>query len=345
MVATQTQERALKRADGVRELVKQRGLLDVLAALEELHSDGNSGPSVRLRTPYIRNSVMPYGDLWSQHAFPSFVEFDERRRPAERILPPLARLLLSQGVALEFHLVALFVAQAQARSGARWENEIPITKRSNGIAWVDLMAVSAKSRTGGGRSSSYTANKTRQLRASLNLLSNHKLVDIGDPGVRNRYEGFKLLSEDAVSSAASSVEYRVPREHEAVINVPFQFFTRGWVYLLTKSEIAAYFMWLSLSAESEWVTGLWRQRAGLFGLSRDVHDTTQALAAYGLVDVLPSRERRQNGTWRNFNAGDKPYGNKIRVNRRGLWRSAPKTVEGVLRKTAALGKWSRVVGE
>lgn len=345
MVATQIQARALKRADGVRELVKQRGLLDVLAALEELHSGGNAGRSVRLRSPYIRNGAIPYGDLWSPQGFPSFIEFDKRRRPAERVLPPLAKLLLSQGVALGFHLVALFVAQAQARPGARWENQIPITKRGRGIAWVDLMAVSAKSSTGGGRPSSYAANKTRQLRASLNLLSNHRLVDIGDPGVRNRYEGFKLLSEDAISSAASFVEYRAPRENEAVISVPFEFFTRGWVHLLTKSEIAAYFMWLSLSAEGEWVTGLWRQRAGLFGLSRDVHDTTQALAAYGLVDVLPPRERRQNGTWRNFSAGEKPYGNKIRVNYRGLWRSAPKTVEGVLRKTAALGKWSRVVGE
>ncbi|WP_330238797.1 hypothetical protein [Streptomyces sp. NBC_00525] len=258
----------------------------------------------------------------------------------------MAHLILSQGVALKFHLMAMFVAQCQTKPGRTWGNSIPLGRRESGAtSWLDLMAVSASSGKGSTQASAYTANKLRQFRSALGLLSRRGLADIGVPGARDRYEGFRLLTEDGRSSPAGAVDYRVPREEEETLSIPVQFFTRGWVQVLTKSEIAAYLMWSQLSSGAEYHVASWRERAGLFGLSRDVHDTVQALEAYRLLDVMKPRERRGDGTWRGFNRGAHPFSNRIRINPRGLLRPAHDVVGGVLRKTATLGKWSRVIGE
>ncbi|WP_329197162.1 hypothetical protein [Streptomyces sp. NBC_01435] len=60
------------------------------------------------------------------------------------------------------------------------------------------------------------------------------------------------------------------------------------MHALTKSEIAAFLMCLQLASEEEYRSISWKEQAGLFGLSRDVHDAMQALEAYRLIkdDVL-----------------------------------------------------------
>lgn len=346
---TQNQQRVRKRAEALRTLVRERGLLEVLDATEKLWADGLEPKDIRIRILYLRNRAIPDTDLWSSYPWPSALRFgpafDERRRPADRVLPPMVHLILSQGVALKFHLVAMFVAQCQAKPGRTWGNSISLGRRGLGsTSWLDLMAVSANSGIGGTQSA-YTSNKLRQFRSALSLLSKRGLVDIGMLGVRDRYEGFRLLAEDGRSSPAGVVDYRVPREDEDALRIPVEFFTRGWVHVLTKSEIAAYLMWLQLSSGSEYRAASWKERAGLFGLSRDVYDTSQALEAYRLIDVLKPRERRGDGTWRGFSSGAHPFSNRIRVNPHGLRRMAHDAVGGVLQKTATLGKWSRVIGE
>ena len=53
-----------------------------------------------------------------------------------------------------------------------------------------------------------------------------------------------------------------------------EFFTNGWVNLLTPSETVAYLMWLDVTQnpvhEEPYVTGV--ERAGHFGLGRDAYD-------------------------------------------------------------------------
>jgi len=345
--ATQHQERVSKRADSVRVLVRERGLLDVVSATEKLWSNGRSPHNVRVRDTYIRNRQMPDGPLWTTPSetpeLPVGPPVDERRRPAPHILPPLARLLVSQGVAMQFHLTALFVAQCQTRPGGTWKNMIPLSRNSaiSAPTWLDLMAVSASAKGEVAQASTYTRNKLRQFRSALKFLSDRNLVDLGRSGVGRRYEGFKLLAEDSSSSGAGVTEYRVPRDEEAHLEVPAHFFTRGWVHVLTKSEIAAYLMWRHLGAASSYAMASWQQRAGIFGLSRDVYDTHQALEAFGLIKVVKPKERRDDGTWRGYTEGAPLYSHRVHVLPSGLAAQSHEVVEKALRKAATLGKWSK----
>lgn len=346
---TQNQQRGRKRAEMLRVLVRERGLPDVLAAAEKLWSNGHAPNEIRIRTLYARNPNIPDVDLWAPFPIPAQLRFgpelDERKRPASHILPPMARLIVSQGVALQFHLTALFAAHCQSRPGRAWDNQIPLSRRTpDSVNWLDLVAVSAKSSGSSAQASAYTRNKLRQFRSALGLLARNHIVDLGKPASVNRYEGFRLLSEDASSSSVGAIEYRVPRGDEDTLKIPFQFFTRGWVHVLTKSEIAAFLMCLQLASEEDYLSISWKERAGLFGLSRDVYDATQALEAYRLINIMRPRGRREDGTWRGFSSGGQPFSNKIRLNLRGLWRPAHEVVEAAVMKTAVLGKWSRPLG-
>ncbi|MGW3007437.1 hypothetical protein ACWC9R_01155 [Streptomyces sp. NPDC001219] len=244
---------------------------------------------------------------------------------------------------MQFHLTALFVARCQTQPGRSWKNVIPLSRNGSvsAPAWLDLMAVSASSKGEVAQASTYTRNKLRQFRSALKLLSERNLVDLGRSEAGRKYEGFRLLSEDASSSGAGVTEYRVPRADEAPLELPAHFFTRGWVHVLTKSEIAAYLMWRQLGADSSYVMASWQERAGMFGLSRDVYDTHQALEAFGLIKVFRPKERRNNGTWRGYYSGTQPFSHRIRVLPSGLSAPAHDVVEKALRKAAALGKWSK----
>lgn len=208
------------------------GLPEVLAAAERLWSNGHAPNEIRIRTLYVRNPKIPDVDLWVPFPIPAQLRFGpevgERKRPASHILPPVARLIVSQGVALQFHLTALFAAHCQSRPGQAWDNQIPLSRRTPDSAnWLDLVAVSAKSSGSSAQASTYMRNKLRQFRSALGLLARNHVVDLGKPGSVNRYEGFRLLSEDASSSSAGAVEYRVPCGDEDTLKIPFQFFTRG----------------------------------------------------------------------------------------------------------------------
>ncbi|UCM89342.1 hypothetical protein [Streptomyces marincola] len=350
---TQEQERAGRRADALRGLVRERGLPDVLAAAERLREEGTGLSAVRLRRRYVRNEDLPDGGpggpgLAAEDPAAGPVPApDERRRPPSDAQPPLARLLVSQGVAMRFHLVALFAAQCQARPGLPWRNTIPLGRTGDApLTWLDLVAVAARPGGETTQASGYTSNKLRQFRSALDLLARRGLADIGRPGTRNRYEGFGLLAEDGRSTAAGAAGYRVPLADEECVDVPAEFFTRGWVQVLTKSEIAAWMMWRALGngPGSGFAVASWRERAGAFGLSRDVRDTGRALEAYGLIEVVRPKERRENGTWRGYDPAERLFSDKVRVLPHALARPAHEVVERVLRKTATLGRWSKPLG-
>ncbi|GAA2053221.1 hypothetical protein GCM10009757_27930 [Streptomyces cheonanensis] len=329
---TQGGERAARRAEAVRALVRDRGLREITATAGELHAAGPVRPeTIRLRAGYLENrtpSLLHPGSV--------------RRRPPEHLRPPLARLLLPQGVALRFHLMALFAAQCGTRPGRAWPGGVPLGRRAAhpGTTWLDLVAVSP---TGEGpmTASQYTANKLRQFRSALTVLTRHGLTELPGPGPRRRYDGFRLLAEDGRNPGAGVAEYRVPERAEDTLAVPVEFFTRGWVQVLTPSETAAYLMWLRLGGGSGYVIAGESRRAARFGLSRDVQDTARALEAFGLLSILKPDRRRTDGTWHRYDAAEPLYADRVHVLPDGPRAWAPAVVEKALRKRAALGAWAK----
>lgn len=348
--ATQNQERASKRADKIRTLVRDRGLLDVMSATKELWSDGLSPRYIRIRETYVRNKEVAENPFSANpHGLP-IIRFgppvDERKRPVNEVLPPLARLLVSQGIAMQFHLIVLFAAQCEVPAGRAWKNALSLNRGypGSGQSWLDLVSAPTTSKGSTAQASTYTRNKLRQFRSALKLLAGQDLVDLGNSETGRKYEGFRLLSEDASSSGAGAVGYRVPREGEAHIKIPVEFFTCGWIHVLTKSEIVAYLMWWQLGAASSYVIATWQERAGAFGLSREVYDTHQALEAFGLIKVVKPKERRNDGTWLGYSEGSQLYSHRVQILPHGLGRPAHEAVEKALRKAATLGRWAKPLG-
>jgi hypothetical protein len=332
---TQNQRRAAKRAETLRRLDRDGSLPDVVQSTRALWEGGLAPAGIRIRTAYMRNTRMPDGPL------------DDRRRPSSAALPRFAQLLVSQGVAMQFHLTALFAAQCTTGPGRPWRNGIPLDRRRTDaeFTWLDLVASSARSGKGADYVSGHTGNKLRQFRAALETLSRKGLVGLGRSRDGLRYDDFELLKEGGRNSRAGAVGYRVPSLSEACLAVPREFFTQGWVHVLTKSEMAAYLMWLQLGALDEQVRVGWEIRAGLFGLSREVYDTHQALAAYGLLEVTKPEGRREDGTWEGFARGDIPLLHRVRALPDGLTQNPAKIVHGAVAKYAALGTWSRPLGQ
>ncbi|MFB4193009.1 hypothetical protein [Streptomyces carpaticus] len=312
---TQGGARAARRAEAVRALVRDRGLREITATAGELHAAGPVRPeAIRLRAGYLENRTPPLPYTGSV-----------RRRPPEHLRPPLARLLLPQGVALRFHLMALFTAQCRAYPG---------------VTWLDLVAV-APSGAGPATASGYTANKLRQFRSALTVLTRHGLAELPGSAPRRRYDGFRLLAEDGRNPGAGVAEYRVPERAEDTLAVPVEFFTRGWVQVLTPSETAAYLMWLRLGGGTGYVIAGEARRAARFGLSRDVQDTGRALEAFGLIGILKPDRRRTDGTWHRYDPAEPLYADRVHVLPDGPRAWAPEVVEKALRKRVALGAWAK----
>ncbi|GKQ36900.1 hypothetical protein [Streptomyces sp. A012304] len=328
---TLVQERAEKRERTLRRMVRDGSLNDVLDATETLWRDGESPARIRLRAAYTRNARKPD------------VELDERRRPPVEAMPRFAQLLVSQGVAMQFHLTALFAAQCTTAPGRYWRNTIPLDRRQDDaeVTWLELVASPAGSGRDRDYVSGHTANKLRQFRAALATLSRKGLVGLGQSVRGRRYDGFELLTEGRRNTRAGASRYKVPLASEACLPVPREFFTRGWVHVLTKSETAAYLMWLHQGAATTYVTVGWETRAGLYGLGQDVYDTHQALAAFGLLEVERPEGRRDNGTWRGYGRGSTPRRHRVRAVPDALAQDPLRIVPAALRKCAALGTWSR----
>jgi hypothetical protein len=157
-----------------------------------------------------------------------------------------------KGWALHLYLIAIFDAQTRNARGSGVDNVRPLLHGSDRqAAWVDLLPTitSTTPRATGMR---------RQLVRALALLEQEKLVALsGRPGFRGRYNYFRLLSEDSSPGQSWEIAYTIPTSTEissadppwirppgpaggraAAVGLPAEFFTNGWVHVLSATEIA-----------------------------------------------------------------------------------------------------------
>ncbi|GAA2530657.1 hypothetical protein Ahu01nite_094210 [Winogradskya humida] len=105
------------------------------------------------------------------------------------VASPAAALAPLKGWALQLYLIALFEAQARRPPGVGVDNTRPLLHRTEQLAaWVDLLPAATST---GQRS----AGMRRQLVRALALLEREKLVVLGNPNFRGRYNFFRLLKE------------------------------------------------------------------------------------------------------------------------------------------------------
>ncbi|WP_143054235.1 hypothetical protein [Streptomyces sp. KS_5] len=248
-----------------------------LRALRQLHSRGGRWPAqVKVRAPFFVGG--PYA--------PS----------------PIARLSAPRGVNLQIYLLALFEAQSRRRNGIAGPCPVPISGAE--ISWVDLVVSEAKQNMQARPPVTATQNRIRQIKSAIKRLADENLVlrNVGDP---SDHFPLMLLQEPELGlGQAEERDYVIPEYYEggkSAVALPVQFFTNGWVYVLTDSEIRMYLILKHLAArfrETHLLRGVYlteRDRDWLYGISRDVYEAHLMLSRFGLIELAPNPLRHQDG--------------------------------------------------
>lgn len=224
--------------------------------------------------------------------------------------PPIARISAPRGLNLQIYLLALFEAQCRKRTGLAGVCPLPISDDGPlDFSWSGLVVSAARENTRAKAPVTSSQNRVRQIRSSLKRLDDEGLIlrNVGDP--KNPYP--LMLLNEASAKRAERFDYAVPAEHEGprtMIQVPVQFFTNGWVYLLTDSEIRMYFIFRHLAGrfpEAHYKRGIYctdRDREWLYVISRDVYEAHLMLTRFGLLERIANPSRHADGKVVNFDA-------------------------------------------
>jgi hypothetical protein len=150
-------------------------------------------------------------------------------------------------VALSFELIAVAVAQAGQKPGAKMvSNPVPVwPERSHDmpIGWIDLVASDAKASGQGRNFLTENDKKLRHVQNALQVLEEAELVRLPNrSAAKEPYEGFLLLDERGGRDAGEPLDYRVPQARESCLHVPSSFISNGWVHVLEDSEISLLLM-------------------------------------------------------------------------------------------------------
>lgn len=317
--------------------LKRNGELEAaMKAASYLHTSGLEPACIRIRRTYYRHDQLR--------------KVESERKPLPRAERPLAaQMIVPRGVALKLHLMMLFAAHCTTAPGSKLRVSVPVESETDGRrSWRGLLAVDAVSSNGAGvqvRSSS--ENKRRQILKALSKLRDLDLVRF-NVGQRNAYDRARLLLETGGSTAAAPISYSVPTQDTSGINVPIEFFTQGWVHLLTPSETVALLMWLDVAQnqrqEELFITAA--ERAGRFGLGREAYETHQALDALGLITIERPPGRHDDGRF-DFDfatEGGSALCHRLTNVLDTIKQPALPIVTEVLKQAVTLNEWMRPLG-
>ncbi|MEV7962381.1 hypothetical protein [Oerskovia paurometabola] len=205
-------------------------------------------------------------------------------------------------MAQQLELVALFVAQMQtSQLGATPVNlRLPLEAHDGGDAgWVDLIVADSGYEKGQVAAANRRDSRLRQVKTALKTLEAKTLVELPNAKrARGKFEGFQLLDEGGPRLAGEPIRYRIPEESKSFA-VPVEFFLRGWVHVLTPSEISLWLMLRHLGASQTWPDGIHISGDGRrrhYGLSHDAYKSWPMLEQMGLIRMTPDPSRRADGT-------------------------------------------------
>jgi hypothetical protein len=147
-------------------------------------------------------------------------------------------------VALSFELIAVAVAQALRKPGAKMvSNPIRVWPEHSDVGWIDLVASDAKASGQGRNHLTENDKKLRHVQNALQVLEQAELVRLPNrDATKETYDGFLLLDDRGGRGVGEPLDYRVPHAGESCFNVPSSFISNGWVHVLDDSEISLLLM-------------------------------------------------------------------------------------------------------
>ncbi|MBZ9593498.1 hypothetical protein K7B06_00040 [Streptomyces erythrochromogenes] len=286
------------------------------------------------------------------------VVIDERKPLPREERPVSAQMIAPKGLTLKLHLLMLFAAQCEAAPGRKWPQPYPAEPTAQDPdSWMGLVATVARYAGPGVQASATQTNKLRQVVEALKALEKKNLVR-SKTGVAGQVKrGVLMECENGKSTVAASIPYTVPKEGEEFVEIPVEFFTHGWIHILTMSEIAAILMWVDVlkfngrqvsPAGAEPVTVGYvdsLDRHGWYGLGRETYQTHQPLDAFRLLEVHPAERRHADGKWQGYHEEHRDMACHTIVMPPGAFaRDAVEAVLKALRRRESTGEWRRPLG-
>ncbi|MEU6170194.1 hypothetical protein [Streptomyces tanashiensis] len=320
---------------------------DLPGALEkarEIYGRGCEPSTVRIRRSFIRLEEFG-GDV------------EDERKPLPKDQRPLSAQMISpRGLTLKLYLLMLFAAQCEVPAGKQWLEPYPIEPGpQNTDSWQGLVATIANYAGPGVQAASVRTNKVRQIAEAMKTLEKMGLLASATGVAGQVRKGVLLLCENGKSkkAGAASIPYTVPHDGEEFVEIPVEFFTHGWVHVLTTSEIAALLMWFDVmkfhstttlrQADSTPLTYgyvLSNVRHGWYGLGRDAYETHQPLEGFGLLTVLRHEKRHLDGKWKDFKeTSEDMVCHRIQLKKEGFGKDAGEAVQKVLHRRHTIGEW------
>lgn len=229
----------------------------------------------------------------------------DRKLPIRSERPPATRLLTSRGSLLRFSLLTLFEVQTRISPGRKQlSNPRPlISTGGTSVGWADLLVTDTRDYKPAGthrRSIDTHAKKQAQLKQTITRLSaeSYQLLKLraGAPA-NKKFEGFTLLNECGKRAAGPNVAYTVPDLLDTdTFTLPVEFFTNGWVHVLTESEIAMVLMCAHKhSSQPQGFRMPGDDRLQFYAVSPPTFETHVLLSKAGLLTVTADPKRTATG--------------------------------------------------
>lgn len=250
-------------------------------AFARFHQDGSAPASILLRRRFLARRQLIY------------VSGDRDKTP--RLKPALATLVAPKGLSLRLELTLLFLVQCgRRRSSARIPlSLLPDPEDPDSLGLISLSSTGNQPRAGSLYKRGVTKMRTAQVTGALDTLEALGLVEMEKtPDGRNDYYARMWLNREFGPLGADPERYKVPPANTDVVSIPIEFFTQGWIQVMTDSEIANWLMWRDLgqmrtaavtSADDLFIDA--ELRLGTYDITRDAWDTHLMLDRFGLMSA------------------------------------------------------------
>jgi len=218
------------------------------------------------------------------------IEGDRDKTPRPK--PPAADIIRSRGLALRLELALLFVQQCSKKTGARL---MPVDAEGDEYGLINLFATGTRRRGTTSYRKQRSVMRGVQVRKALDILSERGLVELG-PALDEQtpYDRMWLMNEGGPTAGKDPARYKELGASEPRVSIPIEFFTNGWIQVMTDSEI---WNWLAFrhrgnmssptSPPAKDVSLPAVTRLGWYDLTRDAWDTHLMLDRFALMTVDP----------------------------------------------------------
>ncbi|MFD5804907.1 hypothetical protein [Streptomyces sp. NPDC127020] len=222
--------------------------------------------------------------------------------------PSISNILAPRGVNTQIYLLLLFEAQCRKRTGIAGPSSIPLFPEDpEDVSWDKIVVSQAKDNSHGKSRTTARQNKIRQIKSAFQRLHQENLVRVSDASA-GKPSIVTPLHEAGVLARGGAYEYTISNGSKGSVGLPVSFFTKGWIYCLTPSEVHLYLALLHLQRRNystHWESGIFcagNGRSQDYGISRDVYESHLMLSRFKLITKIQSPIRHDDGKVRAYAA-------------------------------------------